>query len=182
MPADTPLLDQEFALKQFSGNKNFLVKILQKFFDQYADFQNLLNSTLSSEGTDPARALVHTLKGVSGNLGLQRLHQSSRELETSLKNGEQDSALQAQFADILASTLEAVTSFLNESQSPAQVQQEETEQSRDKLRSMLARNEFIAPARLDELLQQINLSDSKKAQLREAIQTLEYDQASAILN
>lgn len=75
--------DSRAVLERFMGNKSLLIKFLKKFLDDssYQDLCEALNTC------DYEKALVasHTLKGVSGNLGLAPLFQYSSEIVTAIR-------------------------------------------------------------------------------------------------
>ena len=80
--------DTQFAINQFSGNKFLLVQILEKFIKEYQYFDTLITEQLQQEDLQSVKKQLHTLKGVSGNLGMKALHQASKNFEESLANPE----------------------------------------------------------------------------------------------
>ena len=50
----------------------------------HSDTENTLVSDIRLQNLDSVRQLVHTIKGVSGNLGMSALHQASRDFEAQI--------------------------------------------------------------------------------------------------
>jgi HPt (histidine-containing phosphotransfer) domain-containing protein len=78
---DLNIFDAQFATNQFSGNQSLLVKILKKFIQQYQNFDTFILENSQQENFHLVKLQVHTLKGVSGNLGMKALHNACRSLE-----------------------------------------------------------------------------------------------------
>lgn len=77
----------EEVLERLGGNTALLDKLLGKFIETYADTGKRLDSFLREALFEEAHRLVHSVKGVSGNLGFARLYESSLVLEQLLKSG-----------------------------------------------------------------------------------------------
>jgi PAS domain S-box-containing protein len=81
---NNPEIDFEFGLNQFLGKHSAYVKSLQQFSEQYRASVNRLQELIISEDEQEARRLMHTVKGVAGNLGCWQLQHSAAELERTL--------------------------------------------------------------------------------------------------
>ncbi|MDQ9092273.1 ATP-binding protein [Pseudoalteromonas haloplanktis] len=77
--------DRSFALAQFSGDNTLLQTMLDKFA-QLCD-SHIQQLQVSTELSALER-LVHTIKGVSGNLGFKRLSAVAQQLETELQKSQ----------------------------------------------------------------------------------------------
>lgn len=185
-----PVIDFDFALSQLSGNSALLTKMLSRFDDEYHDalvrLQNLLNA---GEGTE-AKQLLHTIKGVSGNLGIKALHNACRELEPEIRpTSNPDTDLSA-FAWALSATLQEIKQFnqANPQSSPPQTPVNKTgcaqsdHEARRQLTFSLERNEFIPPNKLNELVTELSFSSDNKNKLITAINDLDYPQALHLLS
>ena len=86
MDQSATVLDIEFGMSQLSGNKTLLLTLLNKFSDEYRGLDDDLQSFMKTSEFDKAYSLVHTLKGVTGNLGLFALHNASKAVESSVRN------------------------------------------------------------------------------------------------
>ena len=183
-----PTIDLEFGLKQLSGNKTLLLRMLNKFRDEYTNVMEKLDGHLNSDEYPEAQRVIHTIKGVAGNLGLSALHHMSREYEAFLKTQQPDMEdAKRQFAQVLAQTLTDIDQ-LEVDDTPAETEaapppasEATATQGRQELLERLGRNEFINPANLGMLLQQANLSANVIQSLKQHINDLEYPEAIAIL-
>lgn len=178
--SDLPIFDAQFALNQFSGNQPLLLKILEKFIQQNQHFESLLRSHCEQEDIKAAKHEVHTIKGVSGNLGLNALHQASKEFEEKLANQVNKDSLQA-FLNVFTQTLSIVQNYSAEY--GVEVVSEVAAKADDKaeLITALKRSEFISESKMNSYLQSIELSSEKSGALKQAIDNLDYVSAIKLL-
>ena len=172
--------DVTFAINQFSGDKSLLVKILDKFIKQYQHSGTLITEQLQQEDLQAAKAQLHTLKGVSGNLGMKALQQACKELEEILVNKKTENTLE-NFLQVLKQTLALIQSFSAEN--GVEVPPEITPQKDKKalLIAALNRNEFISESKIESYGQSLDLSTEKLNDLKQAIDNLDYSNAIALL-
>ncbi|MFQ3221206.1 MAG: HPt (histidine-containing phosphotransfer) domain-containing protein [Paraglaciecola sp.] len=178
------IFDAEFALQQFSGNQPLLLKMLKKFTEQYAQFEPVLRNHLDGTDMDVIKQQIHTLKGVSGNLGMNALHQASREFETELKNQPAQLANPTNYLHVISKTLASITEYdaANQQQESTVAKQEEVcPQTRQNLLMALKRNEFLSPTKLDDFIDNCGLTDQQQQVLRGAIDDLDYQTAINLL-
>ena len=180
--------DAEFALSQFSGNQELLEKILIKFVEQNHNFAEQLNLSLQNQDMETAKRLVHTLKGVSGNLGMRALHQASKELEQSIGSSinpdELHNFYQLVENAIIIAKNHGVTPPTNSGQSTqlSSVTASASQQSsRDTLILALEREEFLSDDKLNKLINELGLEQASKDQLLELIDSFDYLGAIAML-
>jgi two-component system sensor histidine kinase/response regulator len=115
---DAPLeiegLDVEDGLKRVAGNMKLYRSLLGQFVAQQADTVSAVRAGLECHDFALVERLVHTLKGVSGNLGAKTIGRLAAELEGSLKNhdvGSPESALAGLDVE-LARLIEAIRKSL----------------------------------------------------------------------
>ena len=89
------MIDQYFFIEDLSGvmerlggNEVLLKRLLGKFRDTYRDSRSRLNMLLEATEKDEAYRLVHSIKGVSANLGIGKLYRLAILLETRMKADE----------------------------------------------------------------------------------------------
>ena len=68
-------IDSEIGLKHLAGNKKLYMKILKDF---YADYKNLKLEDLKDEDL---KRKIHTLKGLSANIGAKELYNITKEID-----------------------------------------------------------------------------------------------------
>lgn len=80
-------IDVEGVLERFMGNEALFLRFFKKFGDDES-YRNLKESIKSGEWQN-AFCAVHTLKGVAGNLGMNRLFAVSSDITEKLRNREE---------------------------------------------------------------------------------------------
>jgi len=81
---DIPGLNIESALGRMNNKKKLYVSILEKFYNNNQNFISELKVTLDKGDHETAQRMIHTLKGVTGNVGADSLHKSTKIVETSI--------------------------------------------------------------------------------------------------
>ena len=82
--APLPGIDLEKGLSHVAGNEERLKKLMLKFRNGSAGAVEDINEALAAGDRTKAHRLAHTLKGLAGTLGANRLQDKARELETAL--------------------------------------------------------------------------------------------------
>lgn len=189
--------DTEFALSQFSGNESLLIKILDKFVEQNQDFPAQLTQSLNEQDMVTAKRLVHTLKGVTGNLGMHALHQASKALEPQIDQSPSPSILQ-DFYQLLEHTVVVAKNYgiddiPNSAGTPAPsndscdqnsnqtINAIDNSSATNKLISVLERDEFLSDAKLSQYIQDIGLSKEDGDKLIQLIDDFDYPNAITML-
>lgn len=81
----TANVDTEGAIRRFSGNADIYELFLKKF--PLDDSFGQLTSALNAQDWEALQVATHTLKGVSGNLGMTRLFYACTQLSTFVREG-----------------------------------------------------------------------------------------------
>ncbi|MDZ7753142.1 MAG: PAS domain S-box protein [Gammaproteobacteria bacterium] len=89
-------VDTRLGLRNLGGDAAVYERLLRRFAADHGDDGQVIMGHLAAGGTDEARALAHTIKGAAGNLGLVAIAERATGLETALREGETDLALQAE--------------------------------------------------------------------------------------
>jgi len=174
------IFDAQFATNQFSGNQLLLLKILEKFIQQYEHFDTLLIEHLQQKNLNALKQDIHTIKGVSGNLGMQALHQACKELEVNMAKQTTEHTLQ-EFLQVFRQTLTLVQNYSTEN--AVKTSPEVAPQQDDKvaLIAALKRSEFISESKMQSYGSSLNLSSEKLGELNQAIDDLDYAKAIQLL-
>jgi two-component system sensor histidine kinase/response regulator len=107
-------LDVADGLNRVAGNRKLYRSLLGQFVEQQADTVAAVRASLAREDFASAERLMHTLRGVSGNLGAKTLSGLAAELERSLRDRNARS-LEAGLSGVapeLARLMEAIRNFL----------------------------------------------------------------------
>lgn len=174
------IIDLEFGLSQLSGNRTLLVTLLQKFAAEYRTTSTTLQQAAAEQQWDNARLLVHTLKGVAGNLGLNALHHESRDYENHIKAHHSLPPNQATFEQVLNQTITEIDALDASAPAPAATP-DNSDAARTALIRALEGHEFIPQDQLDGWLADMQMSDVNQQLLQDAIDELDYDAAVALL-
>ena len=81
MPEQIPGIDLRRALDRIGGKTGLLKKILLSFLEQYSKSDQQIREMLAQGKTEQAKQLVHTIKGIVGNIGAETLYVATQELE-----------------------------------------------------------------------------------------------------
>lgn len=95
---DLPGIDVSDGLKRVAGNKRVYVKILEEFLSAYCDAASSLRSDMDAGRLDEAAKVVHTIKGVAGNIGARDLFKTASDLESAINKGDIEGAWKAHAA------------------------------------------------------------------------------------
>ena len=85
IPANIPGIDLEAGLVRIKGDSSLFKRMLCNFLERYATADEELKQYLQQGEIVEAKALVHTLKGVSGNLCANALFKESKRLDEFLQ-------------------------------------------------------------------------------------------------
>lgn len=77
----------EEVLGRLGGNEAILIKLLQKFYGLYNNSRKDLLILLQNKNKEEAHRLVHTIKGVAGNLSIKKVYESALALDLRMKEG-----------------------------------------------------------------------------------------------
>lgn len=182
---NTPIFDQEFALNQFSGNRSLLIRMLEKFISQYESLTTILHQLAAEDDRKGLKMQVHTVKGVSGNLGLTALHLASKEFELFIEKGTYDAKL-SDYCQSVEQGLSHILKFTQEdsfaaANSLAKIANPQQSVTKQKLIDALDRNEFITQSKLANYLEELSLSNEQSVALKAAINALDYPSAKILL-
>ncbi|MEW8375901.1 MAG: transporter substrate-binding domain-containing protein [Candidatus Thiodiazotropha sp.] len=86
LPAHLPGINPHWGLERVGGNRRLYLSLLMEFVSNHGQDLAILDGCLQRGELESARHKLHTLEGVSGNIGAQRLQQATKELHYSLSN------------------------------------------------------------------------------------------------
>ncbi|MBF0182840.1 MAG: response regulator [Magnetococcales bacterium] len=127
-------IDQRFALNKLGGNRRLYRKLLQKFYESQANTASELRQVLENGQQEVAQRMVHTLKGMAGNVGARELQTVCEKLEQLILVGTEEPLLAMldrfetqlaeilkQFGPVLAMEASAATAAVTEEGDAAQL-------------------------------------------------------------
>ncbi|MFO7818993.1 MAG: response regulator, partial [Halanaerobacter sp.] len=185
---DLTAFDLESALKRVNHNQELYRSILTDFYTKYQNVESRVRKLVKNDNLAELEELIHTLKGLTGNIGATSLHQAAVELDKALKEDSNFEKLLEEFYQELRRVLkqlenkELVTS--TESASREEIAQGEVKDLLDDLKSEL-KNYKANQAK--NIVQQIKNYDWQQeeqalvAELATAIDDYDFEEARELL-
>jgi len=110
LPENLPGIDIQGGLQRMGDNKVLYRSLLIRFNEHYGDAARRIRNFLNEGETELARQLSHTIKGISGNLSINKVYQAAIALEAQLRDGDVKNAWP--FMEQFETALEQVTEAL----------------------------------------------------------------------
>jgi HPt (histidine-containing phosphotransfer) domain-containing protein len=88
-----PGVNVSLGVARLGGNQDTYFRLLKRFYHTYYGFSDRLQTLFHTEQFDEILNQIHALKGVSGNLGAEELHQALSDFTQGLKHPEHFSHL-----------------------------------------------------------------------------------------
>jgi len=82
------IIDTSKGLMRINNNKKLYFKLLDSFYTKYSDFETNIKSLINDKKIQVAEREAHTLKGVAGNIGMDRVSEEAAKLELKLKQND----------------------------------------------------------------------------------------------
>lgn len=183
MQQELPIIDMEFGTTQLSGNRSLFIKLLKKFKDEYAGIRGRITACIEQADQTELKLIVHTIKGVSGNLGLKVLHQASRTFESEIiEDAQTDAHASELFILAVEQSFNEIDALDTEQPDEPQSALKSVQlKSPDTLIKTLERNEYIPPDELSTILASIDAPKQSLEKVQEAINDLDYPSAISVL-
>jgi PAS domain S-box-containing protein len=83
-------IDVESSLIRVGGNRKLYKKLLIEFRDDYSNSFHDIKTALNNDNLEEAERFAHSIKGVAGNLGINKLHKIASDLEAGIRKRETD--------------------------------------------------------------------------------------------
>jgi hypothetical protein len=108
-------IDFENGIKRMGGKKAKYKDILEQFICNHGQDDKKVNYFISVEDFEEAKKLVHTIKGIAGNIGANGLMKVSARLEKAIVNrvDEEMESAKEDFENVLKAVCDCATKFIN---------------------------------------------------------------------
>jgi len=83
-------IDVEDGLMRVTGNRDLYHRILVKFYENHKTIADEIENSIQSKTLEETRMIVHTVKGVSGNIGAHGLKDASEHLEYAIRDNDKE--------------------------------------------------------------------------------------------
>jgi len=107
-------IDMEAGLRRVAGNRLLYVDLLRRFADGQKATPSVISEALERGDLETAERLAHTVKGISGNLGVLEVQAAAGDLEHRIHGGEPHDDVGASLRRLSAS-LEMTTALIHRS-------------------------------------------------------------------
>ena len=85
-----PGIDVDLGMKRIGNNQKFYRKLLVKFYNENIDSVSQVKQAITEDDLEQTALLIHTIKGVAGNIGANDLQAASYEVELAIRNNKLD--------------------------------------------------------------------------------------------
>ncbi len=180
------ILDIDYLLKNFSSEElvnKLLKEFLQDMENRFKDITLIL-----SEEDGRALSLIHTLKGLSGNLRANLLYEICQNIDTKYKRGKKITKSDIEQLSIaIQSTTKKIQEILFDKQSDAlfeKLSYEETKKLFYDIKQRISKSDMLESKKINSLLKNLNtlVDTSELAEWEKEIETFEYDKALEIMS
>jgi PAS domain S-box-containing protein len=110
---DIPEINTKAVLERLGGNAELFKEILIRFVEEYTDIDQKLDSTLAEGNSQELYQIAHNIKGVSGNIGADKLFNIADKLCQSLKEDVDTTNLFEKFQKELTLTIASIRKHLD---------------------------------------------------------------------
>lgn len=107
--------DSKAGLRRVAGNHQLYTNLLQRFCEGQADAVGKIRKALADKDRNLATRTIHTLKGISGNIGAVSLHGKAATIESRIKSGANTDELEAALGECdetFSKTAAAIKDFI----------------------------------------------------------------------
>jgi len=102
-------IDTTNGLKRVAGNKRLYRDLLIQFAAKQSDADKRIKTAIDNNDNKLAERIAHTVKGVAGNIGILKLHETAGDLERAIREGQlQLGALLDQFSLALSTHIKLI--------------------------------------------------------------------------
>jgi HPt (histidine-containing phosphotransfer) domain-containing protein len=185
------VFNSKFCLNQLNQNHELLGRLVTKFINDHQNSQSNLLDMLKNQQWDSAVLLIHTIKGISGNLGFEALFETTNALEVAAKQQTINEKQLEDLGDLIDLTIQEINHFMESEKAPNILSEQAPNtvseldaKKADSLTSLinsLEKNQFIPNNKLASYILNLDLSQSEKDDLLVDIQHLNYEKALARL-
>ena len=102
------------ALVMVGGDEELLNLLIEKFYTKYCDVGKKVVGLLKDGDFEQSRIIVHSLKGLLGNVGAEATTETAKELEAKLKACDKNHSVELKaFVESINWTMDALKKYIN---------------------------------------------------------------------
>ncbi|HHB93147.1 MAG TPA: response regulator, partial [Thioploca sp.] len=96
-------------LKRLCGNQQLYQRLLRDFYNDFQDITKEINNAIQQNKLEKAIYLVHTVGGAAGNLGIENIYRTAKNMELMLRSEQKITPeLLTQFSDNIIATMQVL--------------------------------------------------------------------------
>ena len=180
-------IDTAAALQRLQGDTALYLKLLRKTAATQADSLEQYDAAVAAGDWDQARRLIHSLKGVAGNLGAEALQQACARLEAAAQAHRADAEARAAVRQALGRVLTAIATLPAApppaTHAPGPVAPERLDAVLEALAAAIASASFDAATALEAARAPLSAAglDAEAARLQAALDDFDFETAETLL-
>jgi len=184
LPGFSENIDVKWGLERIGGNSKLFSKLLNEFHQDHHNDIQLLLQAFDENQPEAAKRIIHTVKGVSGNIGARKLHRQSAKLERAIESEQDYSKELALFTQAFSSLMSELVQLDNQQQTiqtnTANLSNQQLVKQLKKLYQLLSEGDTDAVDLLSAIKD--NLSEHSANEVLALLQSIEdYDFEQAIV-
>lgn len=177
------------SLESLTNDKNFINKLLKKFLEQLdKDFKDIVKEV--QENSPKAKSLIHSLKGMSGNISATSLYEICRKIDEKYKKSIHISSVDIKTLECAIEDIKGELSFLNNIPQESQrskktilsISKEDLKKLLSEIIKDLKDGNFIEDKKVQKLYKNLQVITSKDIDtLKKYIEDFDYNLATEFL-
>ncbi len=113
LPESLPGIDIARGITQAGGNQKIYNSVLKKFLNHYGSHIDKIRQSHKNKDLQTSHRLIHTLKGVAGNIGAKQVQKAALELENRFRDSDDFEELLSIVDNHLQDVFASITSLSN---------------------------------------------------------------------
>ncbi|WIO73221.1 transporter substrate-binding domain-containing protein [Porticoccaceae bacterium LTM1] len=193
IPEELPGINVSRGLETTQNNKALYLKLLKKFKRGYRDFESQFREAHKSRENNDSERLAHTLKGVAGNIGAEKVQAAAEVLEGYCRKNASDQEIEGILASLNAELsltlnglqfLENEKSIITQNKTVEVIDKVRINSLLEKLDELLSDSDTLANEVLEELLAEPGMGtyENHLTQIVKSLEDYDFDQACDSLN
>ncbi|MFW6177991.1 MAG: PAS domain S-box protein [Desulfohalobiaceae bacterium] len=183
LPETLPGFDLQLGLRRADQDQVFYLKMLHRFRQQLGQEFSGLEQKLE-QGVEEAPALVHTLKGLAGTVGAQRLESIASSIDRAFKEQIQVSrGLREELMQAMQEARSSLDALPEQARQELEVDFEQGSSAMAELARILSRSELVEEELLNIVTSFVHsqLGPKEATELQGLVQSFELEQAAELL-
>lgn len=188
-----PEINASAALERFSGNRKLYTDVMLKFYDNHSNVVDEIKEALKKKDVVLAERHAHTIKGVAGLIGAEKLQTAAIDMEKAIKKGKSKDVkpLIKNFSEALDAVLISIGTLRQDApahdgdQPVTEVDKSKVEPLINEMAALLRENDMDAKATFELLKKQLagTTAQSELNNLEKNISQYDFDGAlESLLN